>query len=72
MCTAAAPGGLHRRDLLVELIGTACGQHDDRARREPDREFDADLAAAPENHHDTWIRASRVSRVFHGGDYVLR
>ncbi|BBX92186.1 hypothetical protein MBOE_38350 [Mycolicibacterium boenickei] len=62
-------GRRHGRDLLVELVGAAGGQHDNRPVGEPNREFDTDLAAAPENHHDTGIRASRV---IHGSDYVLR
>ncbi|BBX25283.1 hypothetical protein GCM10009632_22930 [Mycolicibacterium alvei] len=57
------------RDLLIELAGAAGGEHHDRPLREPHRDFDADLATPPENHHDTRIRASRV---IHGSDYVLR
>lgn len=65
----------HRGDLRLEVVGATRGQHNDRPGREPHREFDTDLAAAPENHHDTRIRAckpGRVCCVLHGSDYVLR
>ena len=66
---------LYRRNLLDKLAGAAGGEHHDRPVREARRDFDADLAAPPENHHDTGIRAGnpgRVCCVLHGSDYVLR
>ena len=65
-CTVAAPAFSSGRDLLVEPVGVARGQHHRRAGRQPPREFDADLAAAAENHY--WPGA----RVIHGCDYLLR
>ena len=61
--------GPHCGHLRVKPVGTAGGQHHDGAGGQPNRQFAADLAAPPENHHDTTVR---VSRVVHGSDYVLR
>ena len=58
--------GRHRGDLLVEVIGVAGGQHHRRARRQPRRQLEPDLAASPEDHDAAGIR------VLHGSDYRLR
>ncbi len=64
--TAAAPAARHRGDLLVEVIGAAGGQHHRRARRQPRRQLEPDLAASTEDHDAAGIR------VLHGSDYRLR
>jgi hypothetical protein len=64
-----SPGRAHRRNLVVESVSTAGCQHDRRPWGESSGEFNADLAAAAENHHHP---AGRVGRVFHGCDYSLR
>ena len=51
-------------DLLGQPVGTAGGQHHGCAWRQQLREFDADLAAATENHHRS------AARVIHGCDYL--
>nr|BBX76476.1 hypothetical protein MFLOJ_02630 [Mycobacterium florentinum] len=42
-------GLVQRLYLLIELIGSACGQHHRRAWSEPSRQLNADLAAAAQN-----------------------
>ena len=65
--------GPHHRHLLAEPIGAAGGEHHRRPGCQSLGEFESDLAAAPENHHNLprdlpWC----VGRVLHGGDYSLR
>ena len=51
-------------DLLGKPVGTASRQHHRCAGGQQLREFDADLAAATENHHRS------AARVIHGCDYL--
>ena len=53
---------------VTEIVGATGRQHHGRAGGQPLRQLDPDLAAAAENHD----RLARVSRVFHGCDYLLR
>ncbi len=41
--------GFERGDLVIELIGFACGQHHRRSGRQAPCELDADLAAAAQD-----------------------
>ena len=53
-------------DLVVEMIGFACGQHYRCSGSQAPRQFDPDLTAAAQNQYRT------CARVVHGCDYYLR
>jgi hypothetical protein len=65
-----------RLRLRDELVCPPRRQDDGRAASQPRRQFDADLAAAAEDHHCArrFLAQALVSarRVVHGRDYVLR
>ena len=68
MPTGFCQAGGHRGDLLVEIIGAAGGQHHRRARRQPRRQLEPDLAASTDDHkrHTTPAEAIRL-----GADYLV-
>ena len=64
--SARRPDRLH---LVGQLVGPAGRKHHRVARRQPDGQFQADLAPAAED--DDHLAAS-IRRVVHGCDYHLR
>lgn len=59
----------HRLHLVGQLVGPARGEHHRVARRQPDGQFQADLAAAKTTPDHP---AAAIRRVVHGCDYHLR